>query len=76
MVVGGDQVGQAGPVFHEPMLAGPDPLVVLHMTGECTQDDRFHNLYRIHKEGFLVLFRFFVFGCFFSMKTLENAGLR
>jgi len=30
----GDQAGQAGPAFHEPTLAGPDPLVVLHMAGE------------------------------------------
>ena len=35
----GDQVVQAGPAFHEPMLAGPDPLVVLHMPGERTQDE-------------------------------------
>jgi len=26
------------------MLAGPDPLVVLHMPGECTQDESLHNL--------------------------------
>jgi len=25
------------------MLAGPDPLVVLHMPGECTQDELVHN---------------------------------
>jgi len=30
-VIDGDQVGQAGPAFHEPMLAGPDPLMILHM---------------------------------------------
>ena len=27
----GDQIGQAGPAFHEAMQAGPDPLVVPHM---------------------------------------------
>jgi len=25
------EVGQAGPAFDEPMLAGPDPLVVPHV---------------------------------------------
>jgi len=44
MVIEGDQVGQAGLAFHEPMLAGPDPLVVLHMPSECTQDQSLHNL--------------------------------
>jgi len=39
LVVGGDEVGQAGPAFHEPMLAGPDSLVVIHMPGERTQDE-------------------------------------
>ena len=34
LVIEGDQVDQAGPAFHEPMLAGPDPLVVLHTSGE------------------------------------------
>ncbi|KAK4831749.1 hypothetical protein QYF61_018947 [Mycteria americana] len=43
LVVEGDQVGQAGPAFHEPMLAGPDPLVGLHMSVECTQDEPLHN---------------------------------
>ena len=44
VVVGGDQVCQAGPAFHNPMLAGPDPLVVLHMPHDGTQDDLLHNL--------------------------------
>ena len=26
------------------MLAGPDPLVVLHMPNECTQDELLHDL--------------------------------
>jgi len=26
------------------MLAGPDPLIVLHMPGEHTQDESLHNL--------------------------------
>jgi len=42
--VEGDQVGQVGPAFHEPMLTGPDLLVVLHMPGERTQDESLHNL--------------------------------
>ena len=37
LVIEVDQVGQAGPAFHEPMLAGPDPLVVLHMLTVLTQ---------------------------------------
>ena len=44
LVTEGDQVGQAGPAFHESMLAGPDPLVVLHVPGERTQDELLHNL--------------------------------
>ena len=39
-----DQVGQAGPAFHEPMLAGPDHPVVPHMLCDHTQDDLFRNL--------------------------------
>jgi len=31
LVVDGDQVGQARPVFRKPMLTGPDFLVVLYM---------------------------------------------
>jgi len=34
LVIEEDQVGQAGPVFHEPMLAGSDPLVILHIPDE------------------------------------------
>ena len=30
-IIEGDQVGQAGPALCEPMLARPDPPVVLHM---------------------------------------------
>jgi len=44
LVIEGDQVGQAGPAFHEPMLAGPAPLVLLHMPSECTQDELLYNL--------------------------------
>ena len=43
-IIEGDQVGQAGPAFHEPMLARPDPLVVSHMPSDLTQDDLLHNL--------------------------------
>ena len=35
-VIKGDQVGQARPAFHEPMLAGPDPLIILHVLCDCT----------------------------------------
>ena len=28
------------------MLAGPDPLVVLHMLGELTEDEPLYNLHR------------------------------
>ena len=44
LVIEGDQVGQVGPAFHEPMVAGPDPLVFLHMPGKYTQDELLHNL--------------------------------
>jgi len=40
----GDQVGQAGPDFHEHMLARPDLLAVLHMLCDFPQDDLLHNL--------------------------------
>ena len=43
LVTEGDQVGQEESAFHEPMLAGPDPLVVPHMLCDCTQDDLLHN---------------------------------
>ena len=43
-IIEGDQVSQAGPAFHEPMLTGPDPLVVLHMPCDRIQGDLFHNL--------------------------------
>ncbi len=34
-----NEVSQAQPVFHEPMLAGPDPLDAMHMLCDLTQDD-------------------------------------
>ena len=43
-IIGGVQFVQALPVFHEPMLSRPDPLNVLHMPSDLTQDDLFHNL--------------------------------
>ena len=46
LVIGGDQDGQAGPAFDEPMLAGPDPLIALHMPGDGTQNEWLHNLCR------------------------------
>ena len=39
-----NQVGQAGPAFHELMLAGPDSPVLLHMPCDLPQDQLFHNL--------------------------------
>jgi len=39
-----NQVGQAGPAFHEPALAGPDPPVVPHMPCDLPQDDLLYNL--------------------------------
>jgi len=41
----GDQVGQAGPAFHESMLGGPDPVVVAHMPHDPTQDDLLNDPY-------------------------------
>lgn len=29
-VIGGDELGQARPAFHKPLLAGPDPLAALY----------------------------------------------
>ena len=42
-IVEGDQVGQAGPALGEPMLAGPDLLVVLHMQCDVPQDVLLYN---------------------------------
>ncbi|KAK4817510.1 hypothetical protein QYF61_017755 [Mycteria americana] len=47
----GDQVGQAGPAFHKPVLAGPDHLVVLYVLRDGTQDDLLYNLTR-HQVAF------------------------
>jgi len=44
LAIEADQVGPSGPAFHQPMLARPDPLVVLHMPIERTQDESLHNL--------------------------------
>jgi len=38
-IIRGAQVFQAGPAFQEPMLAGSDPLVVLHVPCDATQDE-------------------------------------
>lgn len=43
LVTGGDQVCQAGPAFHKPTLAGPDPLVVLYTLCDVLKVD-LHNL--------------------------------
>lgn len=46
LVIKGNQVGQAGPAPPKPLLAGPDPLVVLCVLCAHIQDDLFHNLAR------------------------------
>ncbi|KAJ7399962.1 hypothetical protein BTVI_109728 [Pitangus sulphuratus] len=44
LVIKRNQVGQAGPAFPKPLLAGPDTLVVLNMPCDGTEDDLFYNL--------------------------------
>jgi len=44
LVKEGDETNQPGPAFHKPILAGPDPLVVLRMLCDHTQDGSHHNL--------------------------------
>ena len=39
LIIEGDQVGQVGPAFHEPMLAVPNPQVAPHMLCDLPQDD-------------------------------------
>ncbi|KAK4823264.1 hypothetical protein QYF61_000231 [Mycteria americana] len=55
LLIEGDQVGQAGPAFPEPMLAGPDPLVILYMPCDSTQDDLLHQL-PWHRAGYQLLY--------------------
>ena len=40
------EAGQAGPALCESMLVGLDPLTVLHMLHDCTQDDLFRDFSR------------------------------
>lgn len=44
-----DQVDQAGPASPKPMLAGPDPPVVLYMPHDGTQDDLLHFVLHWHQ---------------------------
>ena len=44
LVLEGDEVGQAGLAFHEPVLTGPDPLLVPHMLHDYIQVDLFHHV--------------------------------
>jgi len=44
LVIEGDQVGQAGPDFHESLLATPDPQTVLHVHCDLTQGYMHHCL--------------------------------
>lgn len=39
----GDQVVQAGHAYHKPLLMEPDPLVVLYVLYDGTQNDLLHN---------------------------------
>jgi len=43
-VAEGDEAGQAWPAFHEPVLAGPDPLDATHEPCDLSQDNLFHDL--------------------------------
>ena len=43
-IIEGDQVCQAGPAFHKPVLTGPDRLVALQVPLDDTQDDLLHEL--------------------------------
>lgn len=42
LVIEANEVGQAEPAFCEPMLAEPDPTVILNLP--CTQDELVHNI--------------------------------
>ena len=42
-IIEGDQVGQASPALHKPMLAGFVPPVASHILCNLTQDDLLHN---------------------------------
>jgi len=42
----GDEVGQARPAFHKPVLAGPDPLDAMQVPCDLTQDYLLHNFPR------------------------------
>lgn len=41
LAIEADLADQAGPVFHESMWPRPDPLVVLHVPCDATEDDLF-----------------------------------
>ena len=42
-VIEGDEVGQAQPASHEPVLPGPDPLDAMHVSCDLTQDYLLHD---------------------------------
>lgn len=46
LVVRWDQVGQTGPAFLKPLLAGPVPLIVLYVLYDHTQENLLPNLPR------------------------------
>ena len=45
-IIEGDHLGQAGPAFHEPMLARTDPPAVPHMPCDLHQDYLLYNLFQ------------------------------
>lgn len=47
----GDQADQAGPAFHEPILAGFDSLIVSYPPCGPPHDDLFHNIsWHLHQD--------------------------
>lgn len=44
LAIAGDQVAQAGPALPKPILARPDPLAVLYVPCDRTQDDLLYDL--------------------------------
>ncbi|KAJ7404977.1 hypothetical protein WISP_142313 [Willisornis vidua] len=51
LIIKGDQVDQTGPGPPKPMLAGSNPLSILQVLCDCTQDDLLHNLARHHGQA-------------------------
>lgn len=62
-----NQIGQAGALFHNVLLAGLDSLFVLYVTCSDTQDDLFHTLPRTE---FRMCSRMLCPGVWFSRWTM------